>query len=667
MNAHSLRSILSRRNFVPLTILFLFSVVVVCGFVASRAQSTAEGEREVVDKIPKHLPIKVKIKKEKEGKVKDLKNEDWIGDLEVEVTNTGTKPIYFLDIVLDLPDVFAPDGVNIACWLKYGRVELVDFSEPLRPDDVPIKPGEIALLTVPAINLEGWKHGRAKGTLTNPKKIEFLFQLINFGDGTGFMGTDGGPIPDIKERGANVPCAGGDSAGEAASVKDPPRYYFLELASLTSFLPRPVSLTPAFFMPKGSLPEPGAAQDLCCASGCSRLRLAQDQGCPCPGVTRNIVQHTSCSDSAGRCGTVEFRRLPTCIAGGIEYYCEGSVINATCAAAPTPTPTPCIPSDPQPAPCCSSGYYQVPGTSQQYCIWLCTNSTSTCGTGTVFADGCYSVRNDAPVVCQAGFQPSYSETYGNACCPATPTPTPTPCGHEGDSCGVCCTGLHCHQRTFVCTPNYSDNCNPFQEDECNFSGGYMDAHCICRHGGPGSPVVVDVLGDGFRLTNAAGGVRFDLNGNGTAEPISWTAADSDDAFLALDRDGNGSVDNGQELFGNFTPQPKPPAGIGRNGFNALAEYDKPKLGGNGDGLIDNSDAVFSSLRLWQDTNHNGVSEPGELHMLPELGLKSIDLDYKESKRTDQYGNQFRYRAKVRDARGAQLGRWAWDVFLVSGN
>jgi hypothetical protein len=180
-----------------------------------------------------------------------------------------------------------------------------------------------------------------------------------------------------------------------------------------------------------------------------------------------------------------------------------------------------------------------------------------------------------------------------------------------------------------------------------------------------TPILVDVLGDGLRLTNAHEGILFNVL-PGKRARIAWTRPNSDDAWLILDRNGNGSVDSGEEMFGNATPQPQPPAGVGKNGFLALAVYDQAENGGNGDGIINKQDSVFSELRLWHDKNHNGISEPAELSTLQDLGLNSIDLDYKESKKTDLFGNKFTYRAKVKDKNDAQLGRWAWDVFLVSG-
>ena len=175
---------------------------------------------------------------------------------------------------------------------------------------------------------------------------------------------------------------------------------------------------------------------------------------------------------------------------------------------------------------------------------------------------------------------------------------------------------------------------------------------------PTSPIIIDTTGNGFVLTSAANGVVFNFSGG---QPIqtAWTAASSANAFLCLP-DPNGRCDDGADLFGNFTPQPP---SNNPNGFAALAVYDLPANGGNGDGVIDARDAIFASLRLWIDKNHDGISQPEELFTLPSLGVNSISLNYKADGRTDQYGNIFRYRAQVNPG-GPNTGI-TYDVFFVT--
>jgi hypothetical protein len=237
--------------------------------------------------------------------------------------------------------------------------------------------------------------------------------------------------------------------------------------------------------------------------------------------------------------------------------------------------------------------------------------------------------------------------------PYTWIPTGCPSGRTHDPVTACCTCYRSQQFIQQCFQNGGDY-DPYL---CGCTGS-------CQDGGGCSPIVVDVLGNGFDLTSVDNGVPFDLAANGISRQSAWVSVSSDDAWLVLDRNRNGLIDNGKELFGNVTVQDIHPPGVERNGFLALAEYDKVMNGGNNDGNINRNDSVFDRLRLWRDDNHNGVSEACELFALRDFGLRRIDLDYRESSRVDSHGNQFKFRSRVYDNDDAQLGGWAWDVFLV---
>ena len=174
-----------------------------------------------------------------------------------------------------------------------------------------------------------------------------------------------------------------------------------------------------------------------------------------------------------------------------------------------------------------------------------------------------------------------------------------------------------------------------------------------------TPIILDVAGDGIHLTSWHDGVPFELIPGVSGSIIAWTTPQSDDAWLVLDRNEDGIVNDGSEMFGNFTAQPAPPDGVLENGFAALAVLDS-----NQDSVVDSLDLKFNDLRLWQDKNHDGRSQTDELSPLRALGVAGISVAYTVTSKVDEHGNRFRYSAAAHAVPGAPVGMVAWDVILT---
>lgn len=195
MNPTGKTSTLAARSLLLLFVLFIVAVFSIQGVLTSGITQSPL-EREFDNQIPKHLPIKVKIKKEKEQAVKDVKNEKWLRDFELEVTNTGDKPIYFLHLLIVMPEITIPNGTDkMGFSVGFGRRELGNIGTKAEPGDPSIKTGETYVFKLSDTEVQDWERFWKRESKPNAKRLILHFGLLSFGDGTEFVGTTGEAIP----------------------------------------------------------------------------------------------------------------------------------------------------------------------------------------------------------------------------------------------------------------------------------------------------------------------------------------------------------------------------------------------------------------------------------------------------------------------------------------
>ncbi|MCI6988233.1 MAG: hypothetical protein MR902_01505, partial [Campylobacter sp.] len=168
-----------------------------------------------------------------------------------------------------------------------------------------------------------------------------------------------------------------------------------------------------------------------------------------------------------------------------------------------------------------------------------------------------------------------------------------------------------------------DSLPPFHDNKATIPDDYFFPNIFPQ---VYDPLTLDLNNDGKISTlNLSDGVYFDHNKDGVAFKTSWIG--KEDGILVLDKNSNNQIDDGNELFGNFTKIEESKFAI--NGYRALAMQDS-----NNDGKIDSLDENFSKLKIWQDLNEDGISQSNELRTLKEHGIKSISLNFSKPTNSD---------------------------------
>jgi hypothetical protein len=283
----------------------LVALGITCDFSTSDASTKAQQEeRQLESLIPKHIPLGLKIRKEKEKEFKDLGNERWAHDFELEVTNTGDKPIYafYLLLILDVKDSL---GQRVVAPVYYGRTELGDHRVKATPDDVPLKPGESCFLKIHPGQLGAWDMIRKEEGRPYPKKIQVKLEGLSFGDGTGYMGNDGILVPRKPSEQSNLSRCAPQQAREGPKLADW-RVAIRDYRAPTAKNIPAIFLPVNFFVaniPQPKLLDPQPVFDNCCPTGCTSLITRREKACyNCPEQTRLTISFSeNRSEDVKRC------------------------------------------------------------------------------------------------------------------------------------------------------------------------------------------------------------------------------------------------------------------------------------------------------------------------------------------------------------------------------